>query len=314
MADAVFAARVAKLRRFNRFYTQQIGVLEERLLDSSFSLTEARVLYELAHAEKQSAADLARRLGLDPGYLSRILRGFERRGLLRREPSAEDRRAAVISLTAAGRAAFCALDMRSQAATGALLQGLPEDRQARLVAAARTIEEELDPFAATRADYGLRRHRPGDIGWIISRHGALYAQEYGWSLEFEALVAEIGAKFLRGFDPSRELCLIAERDGENLGSAMVVAGDEVGTAKLRLLLVEPRARGAGVGSRLVCECVSFARAAGYQKLTLWTNSILTAARRLYQRAGFRLVSSEAHHSFGRDLVSETWELVLPAVG
>jgi DNA-binding MarR family transcriptional regulator/predicted N-acetyltransferase YhbS len=309
MADTGFDRRVAELRRFNRFYTQKIGVLEEGLLESPFSLTEARVIYEIALAENQTAADLGKRLGLDRGYLSRILRGFERRGLIRRVPSAADRRLGLLSLTAQGRSAFAALDARSQAEIGAALRSLPEEQQVRLVAAAGTIERVLGARAEDRGGYLLRPHRAGDIGWITARHGVLYAREYGWDAQFEALVAEVAAKFLRAGNPRRECCWIAERDGENVGSVMLVEESEA-VAKLRLLLVEPDARGLGIGARLVQECLRLARECDYEKVTLWTNSVLTAARRLYQKAGFRMVDAQPHHSFGRDLVGETWELVL----
>lgn len=310
MPDAGFDRRVAGLRRFNRFYTQKIGVLEEGLLRSPFSLTEARVLYETAHSEQPTAAQLGRRLGLDRGYLSRILRGFERRGLISRTPSPDDRRLGLLALTAAGRTAFAELDARSQAETGALLASLGETEQTRLVAAAGAIERLLAaPAGEAGGGWLLRPHRPGDLGWVVSRHGALYAQEYGWDMRFEALVAEIAAKFLNSCDPRRERCWIAERDGEAVGSVMLVAQSAT-VAKLRLLLVEPRARGHGIGARLVEECLRFAGTEGYQRMTLWTNSVLTAARRLYERAGFRLTDAQPHRSFGKDLVGETWEIAL----
>jgi len=309
MSGAVLDRHIADLRRFNRFYTQKIGVLEDGLLASRFSLTEARILYELAGAEPQTAARLAGRLGLDRGYLSRILRGFERRGLLRRTPSAADRRLSLLELTPQGRAAFAELDDRSQAAIGTLLRSLTENAQTRLVAAAQTIERTLGATSDDDARCRLRPHRPGDIGWIISRHGALYAQEYGWDIQFEALVAEIAANFLRGFNPHREFCRIAEKGGENIGSVMLVK-DTDRVAKLRLLLVEPDVRGLGIGARLVQECLHFAKAAGYAKITLWTNSILVAARHLYKNAGFQMVAAQPHHSFGHDLIGENWELVL----
>lgn len=312
MPDAAFGRRVEALRRFNRFYTQKIGVLEEGLLKSRFSLTEARVLYEIARAERQTAARLGKRLALDRGYLSRILRGFERRGLISRTRAADDRRLGLLALTGAGETAFAELDARSQTETGALLGSLGEADQARLVGAAGAIERLLGaPAGEAAGGWLLRPHRPGDLGWIVSRHGALYAQEYGWDMQFEALVAEIAAKFLGGCDPRRERCWIAEQDGENIGSVMLVAQSAT-AAKLRLLLVEPRARGHGVGARLVEECLRFARVSGYQRVTLWTNSVLTAARRIYERAGFRLTEAQPHHSFGKDLVGETWEIALCA--
>ena len=309
MMGTAFDRRVAELRRFNRFYTQKIGVLGEGLLDSAFSLTEARVLYEIALAEHQTAADLGKRLGLDRGYLSRILRGFERRGLICRTASAADRRLSLLALTAQGGSAFAGLDSRSQAEIGAALRNLTEEQQVRLVAAAGTIERVLGARAEDRGGWLLRPHRAGDIGWITARHGILYAREYGWDAQFEALVAEVAAKFLRSLNPRREGCWIAERDGENVGSVMLVEESET-VAKLRLLLVEPDARGLGIGARLVEECLRCARLASYEKVTLWTNSVLTAARRLYEQAGFQMVDAQPHHSFGHDLVGETWELVL----
>jgi DNA-binding MarR family transcriptional regulator/N-acetylglutamate synthase-like GNAT family acetyltransferase len=309
MTAGEFAERIAAVRQFNRFYTRRIGVLEEGLLDSPFSLTEARVLYELAQSEGATATRLAGELGLDPGYLSRILAGFEKRGLIARAPSEHDGRQSVLSLTEAGRAAFAALDERSAKETGELIGALSPDQQARLVAAMDGIAGLLTAPERTPASYALRPHRPGDIGWIVHRHGALYAQEYGWNEEFEALVAEIAAKFIRHYDPRRERCWIAERDGERLGSVMLVSQSSR-VAKLRLLLVEPQARGLGVGSRLVEECIRFAGERGYRKVTLWTNSVLLAARRIYERAGFSLVESEPHRSFGHDLVGENWELSL----
>jgi DNA-binding MarR family transcriptional regulator/GNAT superfamily N-acetyltransferase len=309
MSQSAFDARIVELRRFNRFYTQKIGLLEEGLLDSPFSLTEARVLYELAFAEQPTAAQLGKGLGVDRGYLSRILRGFERRGLISRTPSANDRRLGLLDLTAQGRSAVAALDSRSQAAIGALLGGLPEKQQDRIVEAARTMERAFYPRVEECDQYLLRPHRVGDMGWVVSRHGALYAQEYGWNIEFEALVAEIAAKFVRHFNPQREACWIAERGGKNIGSVMLVEHSEK-TAKLRLLLVEPDARGHGLGDRLVRECIRFARAARYETVTLWTNSVLMVARRLYEKSGFRLIACQPHHSFGQDLIGETWELAL----
>jgi DNA-binding MarR family transcriptional regulator/GNAT superfamily N-acetyltransferase len=307
MSQAAFDRRVTALRRFNRFYTQKIGVLEDGLLESPFSLAEARVLYEIAFCQRPTAAQLGKQLGVDRGYLSRILRGFERRDLICRTVSASDRRASPLELTTQGRAAFAELDQRSQTMMGNLLAGLSEEQQSRLVGAAATIEGVLG--AEDRAPYLLRPHRAGDLGWVVSRHGALYAQEYGWDSGFEALVAEIASKFLREFDPQRECCWIAELDGANVGSVMLVEEGET-VAKLRLLLVEPRARGLGIGARMVQECQLFARQAGYKKIVLWTNNVLIAARRLYQNAGFRMVEAQPHHSFGQDLIGENWELVL----
>jgi len=303
--------RVAAVRRFNRFYTQRIGVLQDGLLNSPFSLTEVRVLYELAHREQPTASELGRDLGLDAGYLSRILGGFERRGLIERRPSKTDGRQNLLSLTRAGREAFAPLDDRSRSEIRAMLQPLPAPGQRRLIDAMGAIERLLGAPPEPRLPYMLRPHRPGDLGWIVHRHGVLYAQEYGFDERFEALVAKIAAEFVQSFDSKRERCWIAERDGEIVGSVLLVrASDEV--AKLRLLLVEPEARGLGIGARLVEECERFARQAGYRKITLWTNSVLHAARHIYEKAGYRLVAEDPHHSFGQDLVGETWGLDLAA--
>jgi len=303
--------RVAGVRRFNRFYTRQIGVLEERLLGSPFSLAESRVLYELATRQFATATALAGELRLDPGYLSRILRSFETRGLVAKTPSASDGRQTDLALTEAGRRAFAPLDERSREDVTQMLRNLDETRQRRLAAAMATIEDLLGPAPRVQPPYLLRPHRPGDMGWVASRHGALYADEYGWPIEFEAMVAEIVAAFIRHFDAGRECCWIAEIQGEPVGSAFVVRkSDEV--AKLRLLLVDPKARGFGVGTRLVAECIRFARQRGYRTLTLWTQQVLAAARHIYAQAGFRLVAEEPHRSFGVDLVGETWELDLRA--
>jgi len=310
---AELAARIATVRRFNRFYTKQIGVLQEGLLASEFSLTEARVLYELAYPGAAgggvSAAQLARALALDPGYLSRILAEFARRGLLTRRPSEADGRQSLLALSEAGRAAFAPLDDGARAEIGALLERLPAPAQRRLIDAMATIERLLGAPGPAREPYLLRPHQPGDIGWVIQRHGALYAEEYGWDETFEALVAEVAAKFITALDTKRERCWIAERDGAQVGSVFLVRqADDI--AKLRLLLVEPAARGLGIGRRLVDECIVFARRVGYRKITLWTNDILVSARRIYQAAGFVLVAEERHHSFGHELVAQTWELAL----
>jgi DNA-binding MarR family transcriptional regulator/GNAT superfamily N-acetyltransferase len=303
------AQRVEAVRRFNRFYTKQIGVLHEGLLQSPFSLTEVRVLYELAHHESITASELAKGLGLDAGYLSRILRRFEYSGFLDRTPSQTDGRRSDLRLTQQGRNTFAPLDQRSHDEVTALLSKLPETKQERLLDAMRTIEAVFAPPSVAVTPYLLRSPQPGDMGWIIYRHGALYAQEYGWNEEFEALVAEITAKFIQNFDPKRERCWIAERDGEIVGSIFLVRqSDEV--AKLRLLLVEPSARGLGIGTRLVDECIRFARQVGYTTITLWTNDVLRAARHIYEKAGFRLVSEGPHHSFGHDLIEQTWDLAL----
>jgi len=294
------------MRRFNRFYTRQIGLLDEGYLQSPFSLPEVRVLYELAHRDGPTAVELSRDLGLDQGYLSRILRAFEKRRFISRTRSAADGRQSHLTLTARGHAAFDPLEQRSHEEIRAILTRLPASEQARLIEAMRAIEAMLGGRPEPRVPYVLRPQQPGDMGWVVHRHGALYAQEYGFDEQFEALVAEIVAAFARNFDPKRERCWIAEKDGEPVGSVFLVKSAKT-VAKLRLLLVEPKARGLGVGARLVDECLRFARQAGYKKITLWTNSILVAARKIYEEAGFRLVHSERHKSFGHDLVGETWE-------
>jgi len=296
--------RVAAVRRFNRFYTSKIGVLH--YLGSDFSLGEVRVLYELAHrADPPTASELCRELGVDAGYLSRLLRGFERRRLITRTRSDSDGRRSHLALTAAGRAAFAPLGARSHDEIARLLTPLAEPDQRRLVEAMATIEGVLGGADRT-PPFTLRPHRPGDMGWVVQRHGAVYAQEFGWDERFEALVATIVAKFIERHDAARERCWIAEKDGERIGSVFVVKRSAT-VAQLRLLLVEPAARGLGVGKHLVAECERFARAAGYRTITLWTNSVLVAARRVYEAAGYRLTNKERHTSFGHDLVGETWE-------
>lgn len=301
--------RVEDVRRFNRFFTRRIGVLREGLLHSPYSLAEARVLFEVAQEEGLIASDLVRDLGLDPGYLSRILARFEGRGLLERVPSEADGRRRLLRLTAAGEDAFSELDRRSREEVAGMLCGLSEGDQRRLLDATRTIEEALGEDGSPPEPFLLRRHEPGDVGWVVQRHGELYSREYGWDVGFEALVARIVADFVDGYDPEGERCWIAEAGGKKVGCVFVVReSDEV--AKLRLLLVEPEARGMGLGARLVEECVRFARERGYRKLVLWTNSVLTSARRIYEEQGFELVGEEKHHSFGADLVGQNWELEL----
>jgi DNA-binding MarR family transcriptional regulator/N-acetylglutamate synthase-like GNAT family acetyltransferase len=302
--------RVAAVRRFSRCYTRRIGVLHEGLLGSPLSLTEGRVLWELAQREPATAAELAAELGLDAGYLSRILGGFERRGLIVRWPSERDGRQSNIALSEAGRALYATIDARSREEVAGLLGELDDADQARLAAALETAERLLAPGRKGAGPaWILRPHQAGDIGWIIHRHGALYAAEYGLDQSFEALVARIAAGFLENFDGARERCWIAERAGAVVGAVLLVKESEE-EAKLRLLYVEPAARGLGIGSRLVAECIRFARERRYRKLTLWTNDVLVAARHIYQAAGFRLVREEPHRSFGRDLVGQFWELSL----
>ncbi len=301
--------KVSAVRRFNRFFTRRIGVLREGLLHSPYSLTEARILFELAQRDNLTASDLCRDLGLDPGYLSRILARFEQQGLMDRARSENDGRQRLLRLTPAGEEAFALLDKRSHDEVLEMLNDLTEEDQRRLLKAMHTIESMLDRDFKFSEPFFLRQHEPGDMGWVTHRHGVLYAQEYGWDERFEALVAQIVADFINNYNPARERCWIAEMNGEIVGSAFVVQASET-VAKLRLLLVEPKARGLGLGSRLVQECIRFARRSGYQKLTLWTNDVLLAARHIYEKMGFTLVAREAHHSFGHDLVGETWELDL----
>lgn len=303
---------IQTVRRFNRFYTKQIGVLKEGLLQSPFSLAEVRVLYELAHREQPTAVQLAKELALDDGYLSRMLRAFRQRGLIARKPAPADRRQRLLALTPRGRSVFASLNARSDDQVATMLRELSPAEQERLVEAMGTIESLLLRDGSVQADrvpYLLRQHRPGDMGWVVFRHGVLYSQEYGWDERFEALVAGIVAQFIEHFDPKGERCWIAEKDGENVGSVFLVKHSTT-VAKLRLLLVEPSARGLGIGHRLVDECLRFARQAGYRKITLWTNSVLHAARRIYERAGFVLLEEKPHRHFGENLVGQTWELTL----
>ena len=309
MTDKELLNRIDAVRQFNRFYTQKIGVLHEGLLSSPFSLTEVRVLYELAHRERPVASELGKNLGLDPGYLSRILSNFKSKGFIASKPSKQDGRQSILSLTEKGRAAFAPLNERARDEIGVLIGALAEGDQIRLVQAMATIKEILSPEQKNKMPYLLRPHQPGDMGWVVHLHGMLYAQEYGWDDTFEALVAGIVAKFIQNFDPKRERCWIAEMEGEIVGSVFLVKESET-VSKLRLLLVHPKARGLGMGRRMVNECLRFAKQAGYRKTMLWTNNILHAARHIYESMGFKLVLEEPHHSFGHDLVGETWELEL----
>jgi len=309
VAEIDIHQRVEGVRRFNRFYTKQIGVLKEGLLGSPLSLTEVRVLYELAHREKLTATELGKDLGLDTGYLSRIVRGFEKRGLIAKTPSESDRRKSYLGLTEQGRDVFAPLNARAHDEVAAMLSNLPAAQQNRLIEAMHTIEKLLGGQPEEKAFYLLRHHQPGDMGWVVHRHGVLYAQEYAWDEQFEALVASIVAKFIQHYDPKRERCWIAEKDGEIVGSVFLIKQSKT-VAKLRLLLVEPRVRGLSLGTRLVRECVRFAQQVGYRKVTLWTNNVLHAARHIYEKADFRLVHEKPHHSFGQDLIAETWELKL----
>jgi DNA-binding MarR family transcriptional regulator/GNAT superfamily N-acetyltransferase len=297
---------VDAVRRFNRFYTRRVGALRAGLLGSPYPLPEARLIYEIGHRRRCTATELAAELDLDAGYLSRLLRGLRRRGVVAAERSAEDARSSMLSLTVKGRQAFTMLDSRSRNEVGAMLRELPGGERERLVGAMRTVESLL---TNRRPSITLRAQRPGDMGWVVQRHGALYAAEYGWDQSFEALAAEIAAKFVRHYDPARERCWIAEADGEAVGCVFLVRQTDL-TAKLRLLLVEPRARGLGVGRRLVRECVAFARSKGYRKVVLWTQATLVAARAIYESEGFVLKRTEKHASFGARLTGEYWELKL----
>ncbi len=304
---------VQDVRRFNRFFTRRIGVLREGLLHSPHTLVEARVLIEVSRRGDPTATDISRELGLDPGHLSRILAGLERRELVKRARSEGDGRRRLLSLTPDGAAAVSMLDERSREEVAEMLGGLSEGDRRRLLDAMRTIEGILGEEPGGRFKFSepffLRQHEPGDMGWVVHRHGALYAREYGWDVRFEALVARIVADFADGYDPARERAWIAEMKDDVVGCVFLVKESDT-VAKLRLLLVEPEARGLGLGARLVEECTRFARRAGYQKLTLWTNDVLHAARHIYEEQGFRLVEEEEHHSFGQNLVGQNWELGL----
>lgn len=307
---------VAAVRRFNRTYTARANLLAEAHLDSAFSLAEVRLLFELAHRHRAAATDLCRDLRLDKGYVSRVLRRFRHRGLVRSAPSPADRRVAVLSLTRAGRAAFARLNAAASARVRAMLAPLSPVTRGKVLDAMAAIGAALGERATTRAGARpaasvtvLRRPRPGDLGWVVQRHGALYAREYGYDERFEALVAKIVAEFVGTLDPKRERCWIAEQDGRPVGSVFLVR-QKGRVARLRLLFVDPSARGAGVGRRLVHACTAFARAAGYTAIELWTQEELTAARTLYQREGYRLVSKQRHAMFGRPAVAETWRLEL----
>jgi DNA-binding MarR family transcriptional regulator/GNAT superfamily N-acetyltransferase len=303
------ADAIAAVRRFSRFYTRQLGLLGEGLLKSDFSLTEARVLYELAHREALTATELCRDLGLDAGYLSRMLKTFDHRGLVKRTASLRDGRQTLLTLTPAGRVAFEPLDRASQEEVLAMIGHLTPKDSADLVHAMRTVERLFGTRTPPTAPIILRPHRLGDLGWIARRQAILYAQEYGWDATYEALAAEILAAFVRSHEPRAERSWIAERDGAIIGSVFVMRGSE-NVAKLRLLYVEPAARGLGLGRKLVDACIEFARESGYRTLTLWTNDVLVPARRIHKQAGFTCVAAEPHHSFGKDLIGETWERAL----
>ncbi|MBX9827699.1 MAG: bifunctional helix-turn-helix transcriptional regulator/GNAT family N-acetyltransferase [Xanthobacteraceae bacterium] len=301
------AGRIAAVRRFNRFYTQHLGVLRDGYLDSPFSLTQARVLYEIRERSSATATEIGRDLGLDAGYLSRLVAQFEKSGLIRKERSPSDGRQSFLSITAMGRKAMDLLERRTVRQVGDVLHRLSDPEQERLVSAMRAVERMIAPEA--EPEIILREPKPGDLGWVVSRHATLYTEEYGWGDNFEGLCAQIVAEFAANYDARRERCWIAEMDGENVGSAFLVKDtDEI--ARLRLLLVDPAARGRGLGTRLTDECVRFAKACGYRGITLWTHSVLTAARHVYRKAGFTLTSSEKRKSFGKPVVSEIWDLKL----
>ena len=306
---SVSAAHVKAVRRFNRFYTQRIGVLDP-YLGSEFSLTEVRVLYELAHRDQPTATELGRDLALDAGYLSRILRRFERHGWMARTPSPADARQSLLQLTEAGHQAFAPLQQRSRDEAAALLAPLARPAQQKLTQALATVQRLLAPDPSPAPlNVVLRDPQPGDMGWVVQQHGEVYAREYGWDSTFEALVAEIVAGYVRNHQPDSERCWIAEVDGERVGSVFVVRKSKT-VAQLRLLILTPQARGLGLGARLTDECLAFARSKGYKKMVLWTNSCLDSARALYARRGFKRVKSEPYTGFGKDLVGETWELRL----
>jgi DNA-binding MarR family transcriptional regulator/GNAT superfamily N-acetyltransferase len=302
-------ARIDAVRRFNRFFTRRDRGSARGPTSHALLAHRARILFEISNREEATASDFSRDLGLDPGYLSRILSGLERRDLIEKAPSETDARRRILSLTTEGREAFSVLDARSREEIAELLGELPEEEQRRLLEAMRTIQSVLDKSLKFSEPFFVRTHEPGDMGWVVQRHGELYFREYDWDERFEALVARIVADFIDDYDPARERCWIAEMEGERVGCVFCVKGSDK-VARLRLLLVEPGARGLGLGGRLVEECIQFARSRGFETLTLWTNSVLDVARRIYEEQGFRLVEEEKHHSFGKDLVGQNWELEL----
>lgn len=305
MAGSTLASRIEAVRRFSRFYTRRIGVLEETLLHSPFTLPEGRLVYEIANRDRPTAQELCRDLALDPGYVSRMLRGLQKRGCVARKRSATDKRQTELTLTAKGQRLWGAMNEQSRQDIANLLAALPVARQEKLVKALETVEQMLDEPPEKRASFTLRPHQPGDMGWIIRRQTQLYASEFGWDGSFEAMMADIAGKFVAKFNPKTDNCWIAERNGEIAGSVFLVPASK-GTGQLRMLYVEPSARGLGIGQRLVEECIGDARAKGYKKLMLWTNDILVSARKIYIAAGFRLVKEERHDSFGKKLVGQYW--------
>lgn len=309
MQSPQLTQQIEAIRRFNRFYTHQIGVLSKSMLDTPYSLTEARVLYELSQVDTTTASELAYTLGLDAGYLSRILQNFRKKGLIRKQRSQTDGRQSLLSLTEKGQTTFEELNRKSCDEVLKMLEKIAEPDRKELIQAMNRVQTLLGAPQTGQKAYLLRTYQPGDIGWVVQRHGELYATEYNWGKEFEALVAEIAASFINNYDPKREQCWIAEMDGERVGSVFLVKMTEE-IAKLRMLIVEPKARGLGIGARLVEECVSFARKSGYKKMTLWTNSELHTARRIYQKAGFQLIQKDTSHQFGQEWIEETWEMEL----
>ena len=309
--DPAFEQRIGAVRHFSRFYTREIGLLQAGWLNAPYSLTQARILYELSRRERCTASDLAAELAVDHGYLSRILTAFEKEKLITRERSKEDGRQIVLALTAKGRKAFAPFDERSQRDAAALLEKLPPQDQQRMVNAMSTIEALVGSKDKRAAAYSLRTHRPGDMGFVVARHGVIYGEEYGWDAGIEALTAEIVSNFLKNFDPARERCWIAEIDGEPVGSVFLVKEPgKPDIARLRLLIVDPKARGLGIGRRLVEECIRFGREAGYKQITLWTHAVLVGAREIYRQAGFKLTKEWVHDDFGKPEPAETWDLKL----
>lgn len=311
MPNSDITVDAAAFRQFNRVYTRFIGTVTEQFLHTQYSLAEGRVLYELATRPQPRAKAIAEALGLDAGYLSRILTRFEKAGLVSRRTAKADNRASDLVLTAKGRAAFRTLYTRAEKQARQALEQMPPPARAQFIGAMRTIENIVQPGESASRPFTLRTHRPGDMGMVVALEGAGYVEQFGWDGTFEALVARIVADFLAHYDAARERCWIAEVDGRHVGHVFLVRHpDEPGTAKLRLLYVDPSARGLGLGQALVAECVQFARVSGYGRITLWTQSILQSAHRIYQGAGFRLVREEPHRSFGKDLTGQTWELDL----
>jgi DNA-binding MarR family transcriptional regulator/N-acetylglutamate synthase-like GNAT family acetyltransferase len=307
-----YEVQVDAMRQFNRFFTQRIGVLDESLLDSGLTLTQARVLFEIGASETCAAGDLISLLRLDAGYLSRILQGFVDSGLVKRKPSPDDGRRAILSLTSKGRKKFTELDHQSRRRIGALISPLSASKRAQLLHGMRAIQESLSVVATSEErSVVIRPYRVGDVGWAIERHGRLYSEEFGWNEEFEALVATLFARFSSKHDPAAERFWVAEVEGERVGCVFVVRSEnDKNAAQLRCLLVDPRGRGLGVGRQLVDECIRFSKSAGYRQIILWTNDVLVSARRIYEAAGFSLVEESPHHSFGHDLVGQYWSRAL----